>query len=238
VSKPNLPLALAAIVGALGVIALIVSARLDVTVTLLVIYLGLLNGPIKLSSGGYGSATSAVQNVLVFAVALGALLRVLAKRERVRLPPLSGWVLAFVGVVVLEAFNPKTHGLLHTLGGFRQQLQWVPFFFFGYALMRHKLRFRQLFVVLGVIALANAAVATYQSRLSPAQLASWGPGYADRIFPAKNGLKGGGRIYFSEGEAQVRPLALGSDSGFSGGTGLIALTGALALIAIGRRRQR
>ena len=37
VSKPNLPLALAAIVGALGLIALIVSARLDVTVTLLVI---------------------------------------------------------------------------------------------------------------------------------------------------------------------------------------------------------
>jgi hypothetical protein len=220
------------------VIALMVSTRLDVTVTLLVIYLGLLNGPIKLSSHGYGSATSAVQNVVVFAVALGALLRVLAKRERVRLPPLSGWVLAFVGVVVLEAFNPKTQGLLHTLGGFRQQLQWVPFFFFGYALMRDKLRFRQLFLVLGVIALANAAVATYQSRLSPTQLASWGPGYADRIFPAQNGLQGGGRLYVSEGQVLVRPMALGSDEGFSGGTGVIALPGALALIAIGRRRQR
>src|SRR5207244_6647212 len=42
----------------------------------------------------------------------------------------------------------------------------------------------------------------------------------------------------SEGEARVRPLALGSDEGFSGGTGLIALPGALALVAIARRRQR
>ncbi|TML00111.1 MAG: hypothetical protein E6G34_01030 [Actinobacteria bacterium] len=238
VPKPNLLLALAAIVGALGVVALVVSTRLEVTVTLLVVYLGLLDGPIKLGVGGYGSAASAVRNVLIFAVALGALLRLLVKRERVRLPPLSGWVLAFAGVVVLEAFNPRTHGLLHVLGGYRQQLQWVPFFFFGYAVMRSKVRFRQLFLVLGVIALANAGVATYQSRLSPAQLASWGPGYSERVFPAANGVGGGARIYVSEGEARVRPLALGSDEGFSGGTGLIALPGALALVAIARRRQR
>ena len=54
--------------------------------------------------------------------------------------------------VIVEAFDPKTLGLLKVLGGFRQQLEWVPFFFFGYALIRTKRRFRQLFLVLGVIA--------------------------------------------------------------------------------------
>ena len=103
-------------------------------------------------------------------------MRLLARRERVKLPPLSGWVLAFVAIVVLEAFNPKTQGLLHALGGFRQELQWVPFFFFGYVLIRSKKRLRQLFIILGVIGLANGVVAAYQTSLSPAQLASWGPG--------------------------------------------------------------
>ncbi len=35
--------------------------------------------------------------------------------------------------------------------------------------------------MLGVIALANGVVSAYQTRLTPAQLASWGPGYAERV---------------------------------------------------------
>ena len=67
--------------------------------------------------------------------------------------------------------------------------------------MRSKRRFRQLFVIVGVMALANGVVAAYQTELSPGQLASWGPGYKELIKPTNAGT---GRIYFSEGEAAAR----------------------------------
>jgi hypothetical protein len=145
-------------------------------------------------------------------------------------------VLAFVLLVLAEALNPNTHGALKILGGFRQQLEWVPFFFFGYALMRSRRRLRALFAILGVIALANGVVSMYQATLTPAQLASWGPGYAERV----NGTETltARRYLGAGGEVRVRPLGLGSDSGFGGGVGVIALPGALALLATGRRRTR
>ncbi len=239
VPKPNLYLLLAAFVGVVGLAVLMISSRLEVTVTVLTVYLGLLDGPVKLLSGG-GTATSAVRNVLIFGVAIGAILRLAVKRERFKLPPLSGWVLGFVALVLVEAFNPQTTGVLKFIGGFRQQLQWIPFFFFGYALIRSKARFRKMFIVLGVLALANAAVATYQTRLSPGQIATWGPGYHQRIYGTivEGQKKGGGRVYVSEGEGRVRPLALGSDSGFGGGMGVIALPGTLALLSLWPPRRR
>jgi hypothetical protein len=229
---------LGAIVAAVGIVALVVNSRLEISVTILAIYLGLMDGPIKLGIGR-SEATAAVRNVLVLAVCLGALMRLFARREKVRLPPLSGWVLAFTAIVVLDAFSPKTHGILHVLGGFRQQLQWVPFFFFGYALMRSKKRFRQLFIIVGVIGLANGIVSAYQTGLGPSQIASWGPGYRALYQPTTVGKKGSvARTYSSEGEARIRPLGLGSDSGFSGGVGVIALPCTLALLAVWRSRKR
>ena len=96
--------------------------------------------------------------MLIVAIALGMLTRLSRKRERVTLPPLSGWVLAFVAVVLVEALNPSTGGVLKAVGGYRQQLEFVPLFFFGYVIVRSKRRFRQLFLLLGVIALANGVV--------------------------------------------------------------------------------
>lgn len=98
-----------------------------------------------------------------------------------------------------------------------------------------------MFVVLGVIALANGIVGTYQTQLSPAQLSAWGPGYSERVNGNVNTETGEGvtgRKYISEGVARVRPPALGGDSGFGGGVGVIALPGALALLALGGRRRR
>src|SRR6185437_14322976 len=205
---------------------------------LLAIYLLMIDGPVKLGIGG-GEATAAVRNVLTAAVCLGAVLRIVARRERIRLPPLSAWVLGFVAIVLIEAFNPNTAGILKILGGFRQQLQWLPFFFFGYALMRSKKRFRQLFVIVGVCALANGIVSSYQTGLSPAQLAKWGPGYGAKVTAGQVGGKSSSsRTYFSEGEARVRPLGLGADAGFGGGVGVIALPFSLALFATWRARRR
>ena len=239
-AKPSLLLTVALIVGLVGIAALVANPRLEISVMLLAIYLGMLEGPVKLGSGGH-EAASVVRDILIFAVAGGALLRLLASRKEIKLPPLSAWVIAFVTLTLIEAVNPKTHGITKILGGYRQQLEWVPFFFFGYALMRSKLRFRQFFLILGVISLANAVVGTYQTRLSAAQLASWGPGYKELAYGTEQlGVKGGlsARSFSSEGEGHLRPPALGTDEGFSGGTGLVALPALLALLAMGKRRRR
>lgn len=232
--KASLPLILIVIAGAVAVVALMVSARLEVTVTFVVIYLGLMEGPVKLLLGAR-EVTASISDIIILAVCLGALMRIVVRRERVTLPPLTGWVLLWVLLVLVNAFNPKTQGILHALGGFRQQLQFVPFFFFGYVLIRSKRRFRQLFIIMGVITLANGVVAAYQTELTPEQLASWGPGYHNLIYAPGTGT---GRVYFSEGEARVRPPGLGSDAGDSGAIGHVALPMCLALVAITRRRKK
>jgi hypothetical protein len=229
----RLPEILAAIAGMIGITALMVSSRLDVTVTAIAVYLGIVDGPVKMLVGAR-EITASVQTIVILAVCAGAVARVVVRRERVTLPALSGWVLAWVVLVLVNAFNPKTENVLHILGGFRQQLQYVPFFFFGYLLIRSKRRFRQLFIVIGVIAVANGVVAAYQTELSPDQLAGWGPGYRALIHPQGRGT---GRVYVSEGEARLRPPGLGSEAGFSGAVGHIALPMCLALLAISRRRR-
>ncbi len=235
VPKPNFALVIGALLGAVIIVALAANPRLEWSVAFLAVFLGCLDGPIKLVSAG-GVVTSALQNALVLAVCLGVGLRVYSRRRPVRLPALSAWVLAWVFIVLLEAFNPKTQGALKIIAGFRQQLQWVPFFFFGYMVIRSKKRMRQFFLILGAIALANGVAATVQTKLSPGQIASWGPGYRELVYGnTSNGITG--RKYVSEGQARVRPLGLGSDAGFGGGVGVIALPGCLALLATMRRRR-
>jgi hypothetical protein len=226
---------LAIIAGLVGVFALMTYQRLEVTVTLVIVYLGVLNGPVKLFFSGR-EITASMQDVVILAVAGGALFRAAARRERMKLPALSGWVVAWVVLVVVNAFNPKTESFLHILGGFRQNLEYVPFFFFGYLLLRSKDRFRKLFILLGIIATLNGIVTAYQTTLSPSQLASWGPGYAALIKP-EGKSKGSGRVYFSEGEARVRPPGLGSEAGSSGTIGHIVLPMCLALLVIVRRKK-
>ncbi len=230
----SLVVVLAVIVAVLGIVALMVNSRLEVTIALLAFYLLMLDGPVKLLFPAH-EETAALPNVLIIAIGAGALMRIVVRREPVTMPPLSAWVLGFVGVVVLEAFNPHTQGILKIIAGFREELQWVPFFFFGYALMRSKRRLRQLFLIVGVAALANGLVSAYQTKLTPAGLAAWGPGYHQLIYPNH----GTARIYTTdEGEARVRPPALGSDEGFSGGVGQIALPFALALLATATSPRR
>ena len=233
-SVASLVLVVGILAGVVAVLALMLSTRYAITLTLLTLYLGLLDGPVKLESAS--KLASGVRDVLILAIGLGMLMHRQLKRERVSMPPLSGWVLAFVAVVLVEALNPHTNGVLKVIGGYRQALEFVPLFFFGYLIMRSKQRFRQLFLLLGVIALANGVVGAYQARLSPGQLASWGPGYGERI--KGNGRGVTGRTYAVEGVVHPRPPALGSDSGFGGGVGTLALPGLLALLAAGRTRRR
>jgi hypothetical protein len=234
VPSPNFTLLVVILVGGLAIIYLVVNPRLEISVAILGFYLGCIDGPVKLLSGG-GNTTSATRDVLILAVCLGAILRHLAKRERTGLPPLSVWVFGFALLVVLEAFNPNTTGILKTLGGFRQQLEWIPFFFFGYLLVRTRRRLHKFFLILAVIASANAFVSAYQVRLTPHQLATWGPGYSEKVLGA-NGVSG--TTFASGGTGRVRPFALGSDIGFGGAVGVIALPCTLVLLATARPRRR
>jgi hypothetical protein len=239
-AKPSILFAVALVVGLVAIAALVANPRLEISVMLVALYLGLLEGPVKLGTGGH-EAASVVRDILIFAVALGALLRLVASRQEIKLPPLSAWAFGWVTLTLIEAVNPRTHGLTKVLGGYRQQLEWVPFFFFGFALMRSKLRFRQFFLILGVLALANGIVGTYQTRLSAAQLASWGPGYRELAYGTQViGQKGGlaARSFASEGEGHLRPPALGTDAGFGAGTGVVALPALLSLLAMAKRRRR
>jgi hypothetical protein len=233
VPNPSLALAGAIVVGVAVLVYLMVSANYAINLTIVALYLGVLDGPVKLESAH--QAASAVRNVLVLAVVVGMLVRLAVSKQEIRMPPLSGWVFAFTAVVVIEAFNPATHGFLKVVGGFRQQLEFIPFFFFADLLIRSKLRFRQLFLIIGVLALVNGLVGAYQSRLSPSQLASWGPGYSARIEGASGVSK---RTFVTEGESKPRPPGLGPDSGFSGGMGAMAAPGLLALLSVGRLRRR
>jgi hypothetical protein len=224
------------LLGAVGVVALVRSTRYAVTLTVLAFYLGVLDGPIKLEAAS--KVASGFRDVLIVAIGLGMLMRATGKRERLALPPLSGWVLGFVIVTIVEALNPDTKGILKVIGGYRQQLEFVPLFFFGYAIMRSKQRFRQLFLIFGVIALANGVVGAYQSRLSPGDLAGWGPGYGSDVKGKSETANGLGRTYAVEGVTHPRPPALGSDSGFGGGIGVLALPGLLAMLTVPRLRRR
>ena len=113
-------------------------------------------------------------------------MRMIVQRKPIVLPPLTGWVIGWVVLVLVNAFNPKTHSILAALGGFSQQLQFVPFFFFGFALMRSKRRFRQLFIILGVAATAvGLGRCVSGPRLTPGQLSSWGPAIKTYLHPAK-----------------------------------------------------
>lgn len=221
---------IAAAIGLVAVAVLMVSTRYTVTLTLLALYLGLLDGPVKELTGS--KYASGFRDVFIIAIALGMLAQLSRTRARVTMPPLSGWLIAFIALVLIEALNPNTPSITKAIGGYRQQLEFVPLFFFGYVIVRNKQRFRQLLLILGVLALANGMVSAVQWRLSPSALASWGPGYSERI----NGK--GGRTYVAEGEAHPRPPGLGSDAGFGGGVGVIALPGLIALLAAGRLRRK
>jgi hypothetical protein len=234
VPQPNFFLTIGLVAGTLGLVALAASTRYEVTLTLLVLYLGLVDGVVKLETNN--QMISSLRDLMIAAICIGVVVRMLVRRDTVRLPPLSGWVVAFVVLTVIEAANPNTLGVMKVVGGFRQQLEWIPFFFVGYLLMRSKDRFRKFFLLLGVIALANGLVSAYQTQLTPQQLSTWGPGYAERISGTGSVS---GRVYTdTSGTEHVRPPALGSDLGFGGFVGVLALPGLLALLAIGRPRGR
>jgi hypothetical protein len=220
-----------AVVAAVLLIWLFFSERHGLALVTLLLYLGLLDGYLKLKTNS--STITLVRDALLYAIALGVLVRRILRRQPLTLPPLSGWVLLYTGVVLIQLLNPGDASLGHALASLRPHLEFVPLFFLGYAELRSVRRLRMLCVLLLVVAAANGVVGYVQFRLSPAQLAAWGPGYAARIYGT--GPVSGRTFTDSAGVVHTRPFGLGSDAGDGGLVGMLALAPALALIGLGRR---
>jgi hypothetical protein len=226
------PLAVALIAGtALWFFA---SERRELTLAVFMLYLGLLDGYLKLKTNS--QTTTLGRDLLLYTLAVGALLRAFVRREPIRLPPLSGWVLTWVAVVLVQLANPATGFSLHSLGAVRPHLEFVPLFFLGYWTMQSRSRLIGFLVLLLLIAAANGAVNVIQYSLSPAALATWGPGYAARI--NGTGDVSGRNFVDQQAHSRNRPFGRGSDFGFGGAVGVLAAPAALALLALVRRHRR
>ena len=202
--------------------------RVDQTLAALGLYLGLLDGYIKLKTGN--PAITLGRDVLVVAIATGALIRGAATQRSMPLPPLGGFVVAYTCVVLVELLNPEARGLAGSLAGVRQHLEFMPLFFLGYAFIRRESQLRALLLILVVCASAGGVVSYVQSTLTPQELASWGAGYRERVIGTGNFANAPRVAYELGGNIVVRPFGLGSDQGGGALAAALALPAFLALL--------
>jgi hypothetical protein len=228
------PLAAVAVAGILVLTAwMLLSERYEWSLVVVMLYIGLADGYLKLSTGS--SHITLVRDLLMYSVVVGALVRLAVRREALRWPPLSGWIVAWTVVVLVQIANPADGTLQHSFASVRPHLEWVPLFFFGYAVMRSKGRIRAFLYLLVAIAAINGVVGLVQLNLSKEQLAAWGPGYEKAINGEGENEVSGRGFTDENGEEHNRPFALGGDSGFGGILGMFAVPAALALLVLTRR---
>ena len=215
--------------GLLGAAAwMLFSERYEWSLAILMLYLGLADGFLKLKTGS--SQATLLRDLLLYAIAVGALARVAIRRESLSLPPLSGWVIAWLIVVAIQIANPSNGTLAHSLASVRPHVEWVPLFFLGYLTVRSNARLRHFLLLLLLVGAVNGVVSLVQFSISPEQLEGWGPGYERAI--SGEGDVSARTFADEEGNERNRPFALGGDFGFGGIVGLIAVPAALALLAL------
>jgi hypothetical protein len=227
-AAPRYHLPLAVLPLAVGVPAwLACTRRTGAALAVVLVYLGAVDGVVKLRSGGQVATLG--RDVLLYAVAIGMAFRA---RRPLHWPALSAAVLGWTVIVVAQLANPGNTSLSHAVASLRQDLEFVPLFFIGYAVLRTHRSLHAFFALLLALAALNGAVGTYQSTLTPQQMASWGPGYSRLVNSAD------ARLYeTSQGQKRVRPPALGSDEGFGGNLGATALPGGIVLLMAYWRRR-
>jgi hypothetical protein len=209
---------------------LMLSSNYAVTLGVLALYLGLVDGVLKLKLNT--PAATLGRDLLLYSIVFGAVLRLLSSRRLLRIPPLSGYVAAFTVVALVQVLNPENQNLAHVLAALRPHLEFVPLFFFGYGVMRTSNRLRWYLLLLCLVAAVNGVVSFTQFDLTPEELSAWGPGYAER-------LEGTGavspRTFEGEATSRVRPPGLGSDMGFGGVIAVLAIPALLTLLGAAPR---
>lgn len=212
--------------------ALFLSERYEITLAAFLLYLGLLDGVIKLTSGS--NVGTLGRDALLYAITLGAVARLAVRRPPITIPPFTGVVVAWVAVCVMQVANPANPSTLHSVAALRQHLEFVPLFFFGYAVLRTQRRLERYLLFVVAIAAVNGIVGLIQANLTPHQLASWGPGYAMAELGTGTTVA---RVFVSAGTAHVRPLGLGGADGFGGLLCMIAIPATITLLS-SRRAAR
>src|SRR3954454_21841348 len=217
-----------------------VSARYEWSLAVLLLYLALVDGFVRLTTGI--PELTLLRDGLLYAIVLAAALRALVGRRPLGLPPLGSWVVGYVAVVLVQLTNPAAGSLTHTVASLRPHLEWVPLFFLAYLVMRNARRLRIFFLLLLLVATANGFVNVVQLNLSVDQFASWGPGYHDLIH-GTGALSGRSYAVVTDPNTGAtvgrnRSFGLGSDIGFGGTIGMLALPGGIALTMLGRRKGR
>lgn len=223
-----------ALAGAALLLFFVTSPRYGLTLTVFLLYVALLDGYVRLKTNSPYAAL--IRDGLLYGLLVGALVRATVQRRQLTPPPWTGWVVAFVALVVVQIFNPANVSAWQVAAGVRQQLEWVPLFFVGALLLRDEQTLRRLLLLLVVVAGINGVVSVIQVNMTPEELAGWGPGYEERVLGTGAAFEGAGRVYWdAAGESRTRPLGLGSDFGFGGLLGLIALPAGISLLMLRQR---
>src|SRR5215208_3983022 len=167
--------------GALALLCLwmVATRRYELTLAAVALYVGLVDGFLRLKTGHWN--LTIVRDLLLYSIVVGAAVRLIVRAEPIRLPPLTGWVFAFVALALVQVFNPSRPAAVEALQALRPHLEWVPLFFLAYATLRTNGRLRGFLLLLVVIAAINGVIGMLQFGLSPAELSAWGPGYAQRL---------------------------------------------------------
>jgi hypothetical protein len=206
----------------------VANPRIEVSLAILMLYLGLLDGYLKLRTGS--RVMTLGRDALFYSIVIGLLIRMTIRHDRIRVPPFAGHVLAFVLLVVVQIANPADANLHTSLSGLRPHLEWVPLFVIGFLVLRDLRRLRFFFILLLLMGCVNGFVGLVQFNLSPQQLAGWGSGYSHLVLGTGNFVGGARNFADSTGVVRVRPPALGSDEGFGGVLAMLAIPGGLALV--------
>jgi hypothetical protein len=219
----------------LGSVWCATTRRTNLALALVMVYLGALDGYLKLSTGS--SLVTFVRDLLLYAIVAGLLIRAIIHRQRLAAPPMSAWVILFAVVVLVQIANPDDGSLYHSVAGVRQHLEFVPLFFLTYAFVRTKKALRAFVILLALLAAANSVANVIQFRETPAQFAAWGPGYAQRILGLGQFDLSGRTFFATNGTQYARPFGLMSEAGSGGLVAAFALGAVLALASLpGRRR--
>lgn len=212
---------------------MVFSGNRRLTLAVLLLYLGLMDGVLKLHLDV--PAATLGRDLLLYAIVLGAVVRFALDRRQLRLPPLTGYVLAFCVIVAVQVLNPSTDGIVRGIAAMRPHLEFVPLFFLGYVVMREVRHLWWFLVLIGVVGALNGIVSLIQFNLTPEELASWGPGYEALVY-GTGGVSGRTFVDAASGESFVRPFGLGQDTGFGGHAAMLAVPAVVALIATADRR--
>jgi hypothetical protein len=209
--------------------------RTALSLALLMVYLGAMDGYLKLATGS--SYVTFARDVLLYAIVVGLLVRAIVQQRRLAMPPLGVWVIGFVALALVQLANPQDGSLVHSLGGLRQNLEFVPLFFLTFVFVRTTRALRSFVILLAVLAAANGVVNVVQFRMTPQQFATWGPGYSQRVLGTNAFSLSGRAFYDTSGQTHTRPFGLMSDAGSGGLVAAFALGAVLALGSLRTRRR-